>query len=212
METTRHSLVTVQRDEPPTVAVDYDLTLIDEDEEVLPGAKAALAHLQQNGWRVIIWTGNHDLKRVRQVLQRHGVPFDYINENPESDAHQKVRKIHFHATVDDRAIQFRGNWPEVVAELEHRRTQWGAGGFPDHPGIRLMGLDAEGKPRAFASFALDGERVVVRTGAETQIVRAILEDGIAGAGSGMMLRPRDGVAFLRALADVQGTYFWSEMA
>ena len=108
----------------PTVAVDVDRTLIDDDENLIPGAKEALNYLRAQGWKVILWTSRADLDHVKELCKKYGLEYDHLNENPEADQREYTRKIRFNATVDDKAVPFNGEWPPVVSELDRRRDLW----------------------------------------------------------------------------------------
>jgi len=205
----RRPLVILKSAAPvPTVAVDYDDTIVNAAGEPLPGAREALSHIKRAGWRIIVWTGNEDPDGVRANLERRGIPFDYINENPEEDARRPSRKVFFHATVDNKAVPFDGNWPRAVAALDAGLQDLRRAGLAKS-GVRLMGLDESGEPRVLAEFRVEGGRAVEKTGARLSDVAEILGAG-AGPPDGMMERT-DGPAFLEALLGVQGTYLWAEV-
>lgn len=209
MDETRRPLVALAEGGAiPTVAVDYDDTIVDAAGTPLPGAREALLHMKGAGWRVIIWTGNEDPDGVRANLKRHGIPFDHLNENPEEDARRGSRKVFFHATVDNKAVPFDGDWPRAISALDarlraFRLTKSAA------PAVRLMGLDGSGRPRVLAEFRVEGGRAVEKTGARLADLAEVLGAG-AGPPDGMM-GGTDGPAFLEALLNVQGTYLWAEV-
>jgi len=190
----------------PTVAVDFDNTIADERDHVLPGAKDALLHLRKTGWRIIVWTARdaEGQADAEKVLKANGIPFDYINENPPADGAQKSRKIFFHATVDDKAIPFDGNWPAIIMELDRRRAVIEAEVAKN---VRIMAMDEEGNPRQMALFALEDGRAVEKTGTSDPAIQEIMA-GLAGE-EGFVF-PDDGGKFLSVLMGVQGTYLWAE--
>lgn len=192
----------------PTVAVDFDNTIADERDHVLPGAKDALLHLRKTGWRIIVWTARDAEGQVdaEKVLNANGIPFDYINENPPADELQKSRKVFFHATVDDKAIPFDGNWPAIIMELDRRRSVIEA---EVAKGVRLMVMDEEGNPRQMALFALENGRAVEKTGVTDPALQEIMS-GLSGDDG--LIFPNDGSQFLSALMGVQGTYLWAEVS
>lgn len=190
---------------PPTVAVDFDYTIADDDGNLLPGAVEALNYLHKTGWRVVIWTAREDLDFVREFLDEYGIPFDYVNENPDGDTGS--RKIFFHATVDDRAVAFDGDWARALAELERRRSIWHIQGATKS--VRVMEAGRDGVFEV-ASFRLEGGRAVETTGSTSEIIKDMLESGL-DVGDGVV-SPESGKEFLKALLDLQGTYLWTEVS
>jgi hypothetical protein len=201
------SFVVVQ-EEVPTVAVDFDLTLVDDEWNLLPGAREAMQYLKDSGWQVIVWTAQPDVDPVRAVLETNGVPFDSINENPRTDHVPYSRKIEFHATVDDKAIHFNGDWRGVLSELDKRRKDLQLTSNPNAQ-VRLLALNEAGRAQTMAVFGLDGDQAVERSNSASPLIAEILRDGIE-AGNGTMF-PRDGIQFLKALLEFQGTYLWAEI-
>ena len=112
----------------PTACVDLDGTIFEYDRwrgeqffgELIPGAKEALKGLRDAGWRVIIYTtrGSRDL--VGAALLESGVPYDYINENPDQPPGCSGKPI-ADVYVDDRAVGFRGDWEKALLEVEQFR-------------------------------------------------------------------------------------------
>lgn len=193
----------------PTVAVDVDLTLLDAQENILPGARAAMEYLRSTGWKIILWTCRTDLDHIKEVLTRGGVPFDHINENPDEDTGEFSRKIFFNATVDDKAISFDGNWAKAVAELDHRRSFWKLEGGTKAT-VKIMVADGEGKTKSLAVFGLEKGKAVEMSGARDPVTRELVERGVA-ADKGFIL-PTAGTEFLKALLGIQGTYLWAEIS
>jgi hypothetical protein len=194
----------------PTVAVDVDLTLIDEKERLLPGAKSALTFLRETGWKIILWTCRTDLDHVKGLLTKQGVPFDHINANPEGDKGEFSRKILFHATVDDKAVPFDGDWTKAISDLEHRRTLWMLEGETKAT-VKIMVADREGKSKALAVFGIEGGKAIEKTGACDSLTKELIERGVSGDRG--FVHPNSGLEFLKALiASVQGTYLWAEVS
>lgn len=190
----------------PIAAVDFDLTLVDAKEQILPGAKEALTYLKASGWTVVVWTTREDLRHVRDVLTANGVPFDFINENPETDVGKFPRKMYFDVTVDDKAIPFNGDWTKIVAEMERRRSAWKQEGETKER-VRLK-TATRGGDTTLAVFSMREGRVVVE-GETNPLVDALMKLGIETE-EGAILKPEDGVGFLKALSGIRGTYLWSE--
>ncbi len=106
-----------------TVAVDFDNTLVAEDSEgniePVVGAREAMLALSELGHKIIIHTCrttealeanrlHEEVAFIEEVLTNFGIPFDQIFVGP---------KLIADAYIDDRAIEFRGDWPETVAGL-----------------------------------------------------------------------------------------------
>jgi hypothetical protein len=78
--------------------------------EPVHGVQEALANLQKAGWKIIVFTTRANITLIRQYLEQHNIPFDYINENPEQPENAVGGKLYADAYVDDRGIQFNGDW------------------------------------------------------------------------------------------------------
>lgn len=110
------------------VLVDFDGTIVpwgklDEVPEPLPGAVAALRALKANGYRIGIFTSRlsatwhraegrdpivgaaQQSLTVRDVLQKHGIPFDFITA-------EKVPAVLY---LDDKAMRVNERRPLMVA-------------------------------------------------------------------------------------------------
>jgi hypothetical protein len=209
MGKTRRVVVEKQGAEAPVIGVDCDLTLVDENENLIPGAKEALIYLKSTGWKIIIWTHRSDLAQTRNLLERHGIPFDHINEDPDTDAKDYSRKIFFNATVDDKAVAFDGDWQKTIAELDRRRSMWKIDG-ETKSSVKLMVADREGKVAPIAIFDFENGLVVERMGSKSSIVGDILKNGVEL--DDRIVRPDEGRDFLKALLGLQGTYLWAEAA
>lgn len=100
-----------------TISIDFDGVIARYDEgyrglgvfgDIIPGTIEALEQLEADGWQIIICTARKELNRVRQYLIEHAIPFRYVtNEKPSASVY-----------IDDRAIQFNGNWDEILPEIE----------------------------------------------------------------------------------------------
>jgi len=109
---------------PKIVAVDLDGTILEFNEwkghnhfgKPLKGAKEALQKLKEMGFVIIIWTTRKNREDIAKYLTEHDIPFDYINENPLQPPDCDI-KIYADYYVDDRAIEFRGDWKEVLRKI-----------------------------------------------------------------------------------------------
>lgn len=107
----------------PTVAVDFDGTLAEDVGhpdigEPREGAREAMERLHEVGARIIIFTvrGESYEDQIREWLEHHEIPFDYINENPDQP-HDASGKIMADVYIDDCAINARRDWDEIVDEV-----------------------------------------------------------------------------------------------
>jgi hypothetical protein len=142
-------------DNPPTVAVDLDGTLAKHYEEYeadyipdpRPGARKAMQEFKDRGYRIIIFTVRGDDELVKDWLNEHEIPFDYINENPDQpeDASDKVLADVY---IDDRAVPAKQRWSQITTEVGKRIKQSvylvkSAEGDPQH--VLVTGHSGAGK-------------------------------------------------------------------
>jgi len=110
---------------PKTVAVDLDGTILEYDGwkghnhfgRPIDGVRAALTELKRMGFVIIIWTNRFNREKIEEVLRKEGIPFDYINENPYQPP-DISNKIYADFYIDDRAVEFRGDWKEVLVKIK----------------------------------------------------------------------------------------------
>ena len=109
----------------PTISVDFDGTICEHKFPSIgplkPGAKEALQKLSKKYTIVISscrgsklfnrrFKDNPYIEEMREFLVKNGIPFDRIDMGDEG----KVVAIHY---IDDRAIDFKNNWDDIVKEL-----------------------------------------------------------------------------------------------
>lgn len=125
------TLPPLQPGHQPTLAVDMDGTLskligshnggapdLDESSP-MKGAVEAIRRFHDRGWRIIIWTVRDDYKNIKKWLRHYGVPWDYINENPDQPTSSP--KIIADYYIDDRAIHF-SDWRKVMEKVKRAES------------------------------------------------------------------------------------------
>ena len=85
--------------------------------EVLPHCAETIHHLKADGWYVIIYTTRADKNEIKTFLENNNVPFDAINENPNQPSNANGGKPFADVYVDDRAIQFDGDWAGAYEKI-----------------------------------------------------------------------------------------------
>lgn len=108
-----------------TVCIDIDGTISHYIEwvdsktfgEVLPHCAETIHHLKADGWFVIIYTSRGDKVEIKKFLDENNIPFDAINENPNQPDNAKGGKPIADVYVDDRALQFDGDWAGAYQKI-----------------------------------------------------------------------------------------------
>lgn len=109
-----------------TVAVDFDAVIhqykgwkgVDVFDDPIPGAVEALKELKSQGCIIILNTTRMMTPKMEEWLERHGVVYDHHNENPDKrDNALDPRKVLADVYIDDRAIQFNGDWATTIRQV-----------------------------------------------------------------------------------------------
>jgi hypothetical protein len=125
-----------KREHVPTVAVDLDGTLARMYEtfdaesipDPRPGARKWMQEFRDAGARLIVFTTRGNTPVIRAWLEKHKIPFDHINENPDQPEGASGKVI---ADVywDDRAVSAKGplgsSGPEVLDRLKAAEDEAG---------------------------------------------------------------------------------------
>ena len=109
-----------------TICIDFDGVLHDYSKGyqgldvfggVVKGASEAVQKLHSEGWKIIIFTARPVTQGMRNWLRGNFIPFDYINENPDQ-MDKKSPKPYADIYLDDRGIQFRGDWQQTLKDID----------------------------------------------------------------------------------------------
>jgi hypothetical protein len=111
------------------VAVDFDRVLFhhvdwgghEQYGEPVAGAREALGEIRRMGFRIMVWTTRSQRDIIRAALEKHGIPFDYINENPDQPQEINPSKPVADYYIDDRAVRFT-TWQAVLEEIREREV------------------------------------------------------------------------------------------
>ena len=90
------------------------------------GCQEALSYLKEQGHTIIVYTCRLEIDKVQEYLLAHGVPFDYINYNPDNYKQMlHPAKIVADVYIDDRGVCFQGQWDkEFVSQIVNFKP-WG---------------------------------------------------------------------------------------
>ncbi len=87
------------------------------------GAREGMEQLWDAGYRLVVWTGRDDLEDVADWLDEERIPFDFINEDPDQPT--ESRKIVADVYLDDRAIDGRADWTDLIPAIFERHQHQG---------------------------------------------------------------------------------------
>lgn len=88
-----------------TIAVDFDLTVVDAKDNTLPGAAEILRELAKNH-KIILYTAR-DSKRTAEAVEwyrRRNIFLSGININPEQESWTNSNKCSADLYIDDRVV------------------------------------------------------------------------------------------------------------
>jgi hypothetical protein len=95
------------------IAVDFDGTLVSGD-KAIPGAKEAINTLREQGHKIMIFSCNNT-DWIKKVLADNDIRYDYIW--PEA-------KPVYDLLIDDRNIEFNGDWMVALGKAQNGRSRW----------------------------------------------------------------------------------------
>lgn len=112
------------------ICVDFDGTIVDFEYpnigKAKPGVKEALTRLRKLGYNVIIFSCRTSkyypesfpparnkvlVAEMKWFLDEAGIPYDDIDDGSKG-------KPFADFYIDDKAVEYRNNWPEIVARIE----------------------------------------------------------------------------------------------
>lgn len=108
--------------ESKIIAIDFDGTIVEDDYPRIGKPKLfafeTLQKLQQEGYRLILWTYRYGnaLQEAVAFCQQHSITFYAINnsfEGEDFDSEHASRKIHADLFIDDRNLGGFPGWGEV---------------------------------------------------------------------------------------------------
>jgi hypothetical protein len=71
------------------------------------------------GFKIMIWTTRRHQDLISSALKSAGIPYDYINENPNQAPDVNPSKPVADYYIDDRALRFV-DWNQTLNELKER--------------------------------------------------------------------------------------------
>jgi len=93
--------------------------------EVIPGTKETFERLRKQGHTIIINTNRIEILEVKEYLEYHGIPFDYINHNPKNVTWWlNPTKVRADIYIDDRGLKFEGDWDKTLVEVDNFKEWW----------------------------------------------------------------------------------------
>lgn len=116
-----------QEKKQKTICIDIDGTLCSYENgwqgdeilgDMLPDAVGVVNKLHDEGWLVIIFSTRNNKDFLSNHFKEQGLKFDYINENPNQPDNAKGGKPIADVYVDDRAIQFTGDWKDTYNKIK----------------------------------------------------------------------------------------------
>jgi hypothetical protein len=117
---------------PKILALDLDGTLLHYDGgsyapkefgAPIRGMVEELNRLREAGWKIVIWSCRPESPELREHLDEHEVPYDYINDHPWNGP-DGPRKIHADAYLDDKGFRFNGIAEGLANRIMSTKPWW----------------------------------------------------------------------------------------
>lgn len=94
------------------IAIDWDNTLVDSNQKLLPGVKNALEFLRERGHKIVVHSCNRP-EWIKRCLDEWCIPVDYINgiDGPSG-------KPNCDLFIDDKGFHFphNGSWDHFLID------------------------------------------------------------------------------------------------
>lgn len=109
-----------------TICVDFDGVIADYSEGFkgrgvfgapILGACVVLNALRDDGWKIIVFTTRGEVPLLEDYLINNNIPFDEINRNSDNPPGTNEGKPIADVYLDDRALQFSGDWPRAYYDI-----------------------------------------------------------------------------------------------
>ena len=109
-----------------TICIDFDGVIAKYDVwkgsgkfgEPIEGVQATMERLKEEGWTIIIHTTRGETALIERYLEKHNIPYHHINYNPSNFfLNCSDQKPLADVYLDDRAIQFNGDWKEAYEQI-----------------------------------------------------------------------------------------------
>ena len=127
------------------VAVDLDGTLMEPDMyphygKPTEGAKAAMERLKEKGWKIMVHTvragkGDEVIERIEDWLIENEIPFDIVVAKPMASYY-----------VDDRGLNFDGDWDAIVNAIGDKKKKATQSIFKDTTGLEMFDVFVHDQP------------------------------------------------------------------
>lgn len=115
--------------DPPTIGIDFDGTIVKpnagipvEKTELYPNVRETLKKFHREGWKIVIDTCRNNVEDIRNFLDKHKIPYDWINKNPLQPKDISPTKLYTNLKLDDRAVTFRG-WDSAFDDSMKRHKE-----------------------------------------------------------------------------------------
>jgi hypothetical protein len=108
------------------IAVDFDSTIahytvfkgVKDFGDPIQSASWALKSFRELGAMVVIHTCRKEIDALKKWLRENDIPWDHINFSPRNEEYDLgPYKIHADIYIDDKAICFRGEWPDTYRQV-----------------------------------------------------------------------------------------------
>lgn len=78
-------------------------------------AKWGIGCLMEMGYEIVVWTCRGNVEAVIKYLEKHEIPYDYVNYHPLGHLKANVsRKVYADVYIDDRGLNCPTEWVEIV--------------------------------------------------------------------------------------------------